>query len=155
MGFRIGFQEIDLSKGLSIRGTFDGSCWPNPHGQANFGFVVFMDGARIHDGHGPVGNGYGMTNNVAEAAALCALLDYLIAEKFNRDADVLIQGDSSVVLNVAIGKRKSPKGFFVKQALEAREKLLKLKEWNMVRLAWIPREMNKEADEMSQISYGQ
>lgn len=136
---------------MKIRATFDGSCWPNPHGVASYGFVVYQNDVRIHDGCATIGRGYGMTNNVAEAAGLCALLDYLISEKFDRSADILIQGDSMVVLNVAIGKKKQPRGFFVKQALEARVKLLALEMFAPVRLEWIPREMNSEADELAAV----
>ena len=91
-----------------------------------------------------------MTNNVAEAAGLCALLDYLISEKFAADTEIIIQGDSMVVLNVVKGKKKQPKGFFVNQAMEARFKFLELiQRTPNVDLHWIPREMNSEADELA------
>ena|SRR3990167_1416553 len=137
---------------MKIRAMFDGSCWPNPHGLAGYGFVVYLNDNRIHEGRATIGNGYGMTNNVAEAAGLCAVLDYLATEAFDSEQDsVLIQGDSMVVLNVVTGKKKTPKGFFVAQALEAREKLLALQSRVSVSLEWIPREMNGEADQLSQV----
>jgi ribonuclease HI len=136
---------------MKIRGMFDGSCWPNPHGNAGYGFVVYGDDVRIHDGRATIGSGYGMTNNVAEAAGLCALLDYLISENLGWSDDVLIQGDSLVVLNVVIGRKKNPKGFFVEQALAGRAKLLQLQAQTNVRLEWIPRGLNHEADALSQV----
>lgn len=136
---------------MKIRATFDGSCWPNPHGVAGYGFVVYQNEIRIHDGRATIGRGYGMTNNVAEAAGLCALLDYLIGEIFDESDSILIQGDSMVVLNVATGKKRAPKGFYVAQAFAAREKLLSLQERVSVSLEWIPREMNSEADLLSQV----
>jgi ribonuclease HI len=136
---------------MKLVGFFDGSCFPNPHGLAGYGFVVYQDDIRIHEGRATIGRGYGMTNNVAEAAGLCALLDYLLSEQLDESFEVLIKGDSQVVLNVVTGQKKQPKGFFVEQALKAREKFAELQKVTSVDLEWIPREMNGEADTLASV----
>ena len=134
----------------TISATFDGSCWPNPHGKAGYGFVVYRNGIRIHDESGEVGNGYGMTNNVAEAEGLCRLIDYLISEKLPPNSKINIAGDSRVVINVARGKRNNPQGYFASRAMEARAKFNTLKaSCPHATLAWISRAENSEADELS------
>lgn len=133
-----------------VRATFDGSCWPNPHGKAGYGFVVYLNGIRIHDESGTVGHGQGMTNNLAEAEGLCRLLDYLISENFPRESEIEIAGDSRIVINVAVGKRHNPQGFFASRALEARTKFRTLKvNCPRASLVWISRDENGEADELS------
>ena len=135
---------------MRVTGRFDGSCWPNPGGQAKYGFVIYKGGHRIHDGAGVVGVGAGMTNNVAEAAGLCALLEYLITT-YPANTQMLIQGDSQIVINVANGRQQKPHGFFAPMAIKARELFNRLQHQHgkdNVQLEWIPRDMNAAADAM-------
>ncbi|NTW37475.1 MAG: ribonuclease H, partial [Syntrophobacteraceae bacterium] len=45
---------------------FDGLCYPkNPGGVAAYGYLVYRDSEPIWRGFGGVGEGRGMTNNVA------------------------------------------------------------------------------------------
>ena len=133
---------------------FDGSCINNPGGQMGFG-VVFIDlqtkeRFEINDGE----NAYiGNTNNVAEYRALLLGLNKLSNYNF---CNVTIKGDSQLVINQISGKWKvknNNKFFYTEYALEALETIKSLFTNNHIkfRFEWIPRELNEDADRLSNI----
>jgi ribonuclease HI len=131
---------------------FDGACEPvNPGGTATFGVVVkAKDGTVLLREHGYVGQGSGMSNNVAEYAGVLHVLKYLASRPPGR---VTIHGDSNLVINQLNGKWRIKKGPYRSIAVEAIELLAHLKGlgWQ-VRFCWIPRERNKECDKLSKKS---
>lgn len=83
---------------------FDGACEPvNPGGVATWGFVIKdEDGDVLDAGHGVVGEGESMTNNVAE---YCALGHGLKAvAKLGGVGHLTIYGDSKLVVNQVMGE---------------------------------------------------
>ena len=84
---------------------FDGLCYPkNPGGVAAYGYLVYRDGEPIWRGFGGVGEGRGMTNNVAEYEALMAAAQWLVDEGI--EDKILIKGDSELVIKQMKGQYK-------------------------------------------------
>ncbi|OYV08375.1 MAG: ribonuclease HI [Methanosaeta sp. ASP1-1] len=85
---------------------FDGLCYPrNPGGVAAYGYAVYRDGKPIWRGFGAVGEGRGMTNNVAEYEALMAAARWLVDEGI--EEKIIIKGDSELVIKQMRGSRGS------------------------------------------------
>ena len=134
---------------------FDGACEPfNPGGTASYGWLIKKNGKELKSGHGVVGSGEGMTNNVAEYSGLIYGLEEFL--KLNIQDKLLIKGDSNMVINMISGKWGWNKK---KSKWQPHEKLPHLKELlnqalSLVKkieyeVEWIPREENKEADALS------
>jgi len=139
---------------------FDGACEPkNPGGTATYGLIIEREGHGAHDGpiyheSGVIGTGKGMTNNVAEYTALLKALEWL--EKKGKLYDIypneplVIKGDSMLVINQLKdiwAVRSETSRHFVPKIKHM------LKKWKDVRLIWIPREQNLEADRLSKEAY--
>jgi ribonuclease HI len=127
---------------------FDGLCYPkNPGGVAAYGYIVYRDDMPIWRGFGTVGEGRGMTNNVAEYEGLMAAAQWIVDEGI--EEKILIKGDSQLVIkqmkgeyrvNSATSKKYVPE---IKRLLDGKE----------VSLTWVPREENEEADGLSRLAY--
>jgi ribonuclease HI len=132
---------------------FDGLCEPvNPGGVAAYGFVVYRDGERLHAGRGIAGAGYlgdDVTNNVAEYTALIKALEWLVEKGFSKE-ELLVRGDSQLVIRQLKGEYavRSPRI----TPLYARVRGL-LQSFRSVKLEWVPRELNAEADTLSRVAY--
>lgn len=127
---------------------FDGLCQPvNPGGVATYGYVVYHNNEVIKKGYGVVGEGKGMTNNVAEYTALKKALEWVNSQGI-RDK-ITIKGDSQLVINQLKGKWKV-KSQTSKRFVPQINELLKDKEAELV---WIPREKNSEADRLCNVAY--
>lgn len=134
---------------------FDGLCEPNPDGVATYGYAISKDGKEIKQGHGVIGKGRGMTNNVAEYSALQKALEYLTANKI-RDEEIEVKGDSNLAVQQVKGNWKIKSGTskkFVPLILELRKKLEAMN--NKISFSQIPREKNQKADELSRIAYNE
>ena len=130
----------------------DGLCEPvNPGGTATYGYVIRNDDGRdIARKSGVVGKGPGMSNNVAEYAALCEALRYLIREKMTL-LPVEIRSDSRLLVNQMKGEWKFHKGLYAQKYRDAKALAT---QFDRVKFRWIPREENKEADALSREAYG-
>ncbi len=127
---------------------FDGLCQPvNPGGVATYGYAIYRNGKVIKRGCRVIGEGSGMTNNFAEYTALKRALMWL-NESGIKD-EITIKGDSQLVISQMKGVWKVKSQTSRKFVPEIR-KLLKNKR---VKLIWIPREENSEADMLSRIAY--
>jgi ribonuclease HI len=115
---------------------FDGACEPNPGGVASWGWVRLPEGGGgpIEEGCGIVGEGDGITNNVAEYYALGHGLRAITDEGL-RPARLTIRGDSKLAVHLAQLRDRCRE---LLQALGC--------EWSAV---WIPREENTLADALS------
>jgi ribonuclease HI len=129
---------------------FDGLCRPrNPGGVATYGYVIYKDGKKVKKGYGVVGSGTGMTNNVAEYSALKHAAEWV--RQNCREDEIVIKGDSQLVIRQMNGtwqiKSETSKKFVpeIRRLLEGRK----------TRYAWIPREQNAEADQLSNVAYNQ
>lgn len=127
---------------------FDGLCEPvNPNGVATYGFVVYHDKKCIKKEGNVIGEGKGMTNNVAEYTALIKALQWLDTQAINDQ--IVIYGDSKLVVNQVNGLWRIKSDTSKKYVPIVRD-LLRGKDFM---LEWIPRDKNNEADSLSGEEY--
>ena len=129
---------------------FDGACEPyNPGGTASYGAVVLHNGEPLwtcseiyvpEEGHER-----DTSNNIAEYAAFIAVLEWF-ADRNLYDADILIRGDSMLVIQQMFGNWKIKKGLYAPLAYEARKLVA---QFTKIRGEWIRRDQNAIADELS------
>jgi len=128
----------------------DGLCEDrNPGGTATYGFLVLKDGEVITQRCGVVGSGQGMSNNVAEYAALCEVLKYLLDRGLDRE-EVVIRSDSQLLVNQMSGRWQVRGGLYIDKYLEAAGLAARFRN---IRFEWIPRELNTRADSLSRRAY--
>jgi ribonuclease HI len=121
---------------------FDGSCDPNPGGRCAYGFVVWRDGRKVHEGRGIAAPpGPDATNNVAEYVGCIRALEWLRYEP--KGTAMVLRGDSELVLKQLKGSYQVKSSLLAPLYWRARELLAELP---AVRLEWIPREQNRDAD---------
>jgi ribonuclease HI len=128
----------------------DGLCEPrNPNGVACWGFCVYRDDEKQFDGKGVVGEGEGMSNNLAEYTALCMALKELLNRGWQNEK-VVIRSDSRLLVNQMTGWWEVHGGLYYSAYIEAVRLAWSFKELSF---AWIPREENGEADALSREAY--
>jgi ribonuclease HI len=128
----------------------DGLCEPrNPGGIATWGYVAYKAGQRLTSARGVVGQGRGMTNNVAEYTAIIEALRWLL-DAGHHGQTAIIQTDSQLAVFQLRGiwavKSDRIRPLYREAGRLARE-------LGPVRFAWIPREDNEEADALSVVAY--
>ena len=127
----------------------DGLCEPvNPGGTACYGYVIKEDGRTICRNHGTVGKGPNMTNNVAEYTALIQALQRIKSLKLAEEK-ILVRSDSRLV---AVGMSKNWK-IKAPRILPLFNEAKALASEMNVTFQWIPREENREADELCRLAY--
>ncbi len=129
----------------------DGLCEPvNPGGTATYGYVIRSDAGRdIARKSGVVGKGPEMSNNVAEYAALCEALRFLVKGKMT-EALIEVRSDSRLLVNQMKGDWKFHKGLYAKKYSEATDLVA---QFGKISFMWVPREENEEADALSREAY--
>jgi len=137
---------------------FDGACEPvNPGGTASYGYLIKNNGRIIKKESKIIGEGTGMTNNLAEYHGLLAALKYLSANKFAKSVNsLIIFTDSKLVFNMVAknwGWNKNKTVWHPHKNHPHLKKLLfdalKLLENFQYSIRWVPREQNQDADELS------
>lgn len=124
----------------------DGACEPtNPGGHMGIGAAVFENGVSIYSYSQHVPLNPKNSNNVAEYSALLKLIDWLVEQELT-DHEILVRGDSKLVVNQMSGQWNINSGLYAPFAYEATKKIRQFKN---IRFEWIPREMNEFADELS------
>lgn len=139
---------------------FDGSCGPkNPGGTAAYGFVLALRSSKdaLDLGHGIIGSGEGMTNNLAEfwavAQGLKAFLDLMRTEPALGGRKLRVYGDSKLVTQIMTGnwRASSDKAYWPGYET-ARSYLETIREAGVdVKFNWIPREQNTLCDDLSKV----
>ena len=133
---------------FKVIGYFDGACAQiNPFGHIGTGGYINYDGEDIFTHTGYVPASKKTSNNLAEYLALKELLEFLIRECMNHE-EIIINGDSKLVINQMQGFWKIKNGFYVETALLCQKYL---EDFPFIRLNWIPRELNTKADELSNV----
>ena len=132
---------------------FDGSCEPNPDGVATWGYVyVTSEGAKMKDCD-VIGEGEGMTNNVAEWTALLKGLE-AFSSAFVRGDRFIIRGDSNLVINQAKGEWAVRAQNLLPMAKTVQRIVSDLQGSGVdVAFQWIARENNTEADELARKAF--
>lgn len=134
---------------------FDGACDPNPLGHCSCACLIERDGAEVHRESRYLGNGQGMTNNVAEYEGLLLILRW-----FNRQVELghrerlLVIGDSMLVIN-CMGRQKMRPSSGVCAA--SSQKCIEAATIHkpMMTFQWQPRQHNEECDAMCQLEIGE
>jgi len=125
---------------------FDGACEPvNPGGTASYGAVIYENDEKIWECAEVYGQGKLMSNNVAEYAGFIAVLEWFIEQELC-DAEIVVKGDSMLVINQMFGSWKIKSGLYAPLAEKARERL---SQFTNSRGEWIPRDRNDVADRLS------
>jgi ribonuclease HI len=139
-----------------IEAWFDGACWPNPNGHAASGALIKNNGQIVFRHSEYIGN-ENTSNNVAEYHGLIAVLKFLLQENIQ---DAVVYGDADMIIKQMNGVWKAgrltkkersgkvpirPRYYlpYYQQAIELRRQLPR------VRLVWIRRHLNSQADELS------
>ena len=129
---------------------FDGACEPvNPGGTATFGVAVRDgNGTVLLKEHGLVGNGSGMSNNVAEYAGVLQVMKYLAPRPPGR---VTIHGDSKLVINQLTGRWRNPQRTLPLNRPGSQRGACSPESARMADRprGWIPRAQNEECDTLS------
>lgn len=127
---------------------FDGACEPvNPGGHGTYGIVIEQGGELIHEASGYLGDGEGMTNNVAEYEALLAALSYVQEEA--PTAPVTVHGDSELVIRQLTGDYAVRSARLRPLWREAKQRATGLD----ITFEWVPRDQNERADGLAQEAY--
>jgi ribonuclease HI len=135
-----------VKPGVPIDIWTDGLCEPfNPGGCGAYGFVIYQKNTLIRKGMGALGFKY--TNNKAEYVALIEALNSLTDEE--RNEEIRIKTDSMLVAKQLRGEYKVRSSNIVPLYHKVRMLLNKLR-WN---IKHVPRDENKEADELSRRAY--
>lgn len=131
---------------MTYTAFFDGACEPrNPGGTAGYGAVIFNEAQRVWQHSGMIPASPLNSNNVAEYLAFNAALDWFIENNLT-NAQILIKGDSMLVIQQCFGRWRVKKGLYAKYAIEAKEKV---KKFSTLQGKWISRVHNTLADELS------
>ncbi len=136
---------------MKLQCFFDGSIGPkNPGGTASYGFVINSGGVTIKTGRGVVGTGPAMSNNVAEASGLIAILECVLLD-FPAARQVDIFGDSNIVIEkMKRHPRNCGKGLYSPYIRIAKELAIKLRASGVdLYFIWIPRVQNSHADKLA------
>jgi ribonuclease HI len=136
---------------LKVFVNVDGLCEPvNPGGTATYGFIIRNSSDNIiAKTYGVVGKGPGMSNNVAEYAALCEALRFLANAKMTQ-SPIEVRSDSRLLVNQMAGDWQFRKGLYEEKYSEAKELA---KRFGNISFKWVPREKNGEADALSREAY--
>jgi ribonuclease HI len=127
----------------------DGCCYPvNPGGTACAGYVIKKKGLTIAKGSKIIGKGKGMTNNVAEYQALITALQEIKKRQLYTE-EITIKSDSTLLVNQMNGNWKVKSQLLYPLYREAKKLVAKYD----LKIKWIPRELNEEADEMSRVAF--
>lgn len=130
---------------------FDGCCEPiNPGGNGGFGVIIKQDGKVLDQISGFCGKGDGMTNNVAEYSGAIAGMNWLLNAGLEQE-EVLIRGDSQMVVQQMSLKWKIKRGAYQEKAMEA---MTLRRRFTNLKFDWIPREQNLDCDCLSKIGAG-
>lgn len=127
----------------------DGLCEPNPGGIATCGWVVYKGESRIKKSCSLICEGPGSSNNTAEYAAVIRALEWLLEKEF-QDRRIKVRTDSQLVVYQLTGRYSVRSPMIIplfKKAVEL------INQFGSISFEWIPREQNKEADELSKKAY--
>jgi len=123
----------------------DGSCVPNPFGRMGQGVVIKKDGLAAHFQERQPPN-KANSNNVSEYLALLLLISKI---KNRKGGVIRIYTDSMLVASQISGEWQIGDGLYREYAFKAMNEYMSLCKNNDVKIYWIRRELNTEADYLS------
>lgn len=129
-----------------IEAWFDGCCEPkNPGGYAAAGVLVKVNGVTVWQKGKFIISGPEASNNVAEYYGCAMVLKYITKEELK--GDIIIRGDSQLVIKQLLGEWKVKGGLYLKYWQRTKELLEPIKD--RVKFEWIKREENDVCDGLS------
>ncbi len=129
-----------------IKVYFDGSCPARSEdGVTAYAFLVYREKVLLHKGKRGFVFGPPSSHNVAEYAGLIGALEYLIEQGMTEE-EIIVHGDSSLVLNQMFGTWALKSGLYFSFAQKALKLLMK---FSNISGEWVPREFNTFADSLS------
>jgi ribonuclease HI len=143
-----------------IQVYFDGLCQPyNPGGIACYAFVILAKKGHEQKQQQQYSE-YGLaaepfsdnaTNNVAEYTGIIKALEWLLEkDNYNNNQKIIVRGDSQLVISQLNGKYKVRAVKIIPLYQKVKSLLSKFKD---IKIEWIPRDNNKEADKLSNKAY--
>lgn len=132
---------------MRITAYIDGLCEPTI-GIACYGYIVYADKDMLFSGRGIVGEGAGMSNNVAEYSALIKVLEELVGKNLQNE-EIVICSDSRLLVNQMSGLWSIQGGYYLPYYERAKELVRKFPN---IMFVWIPREKNIEADRLCKVA---
>lgn len=133
---------------------FDGSCWPNPGGTAGYGYSLSLRDEVIDSGHGVIGTGPTMSNNLAEFYALDKGLCAFIRKHDTTGRHHLqVYGDSNLVIKI-MGRHwraKADKLYYPAYEWAVGNLKIIRQRGHQVSFDWIPRAQNTRCDDLSKV----
>ena len=151
---RLDPAALSLAGGIAVGVVVwaDGLCEPvNPGGIACYGWVAYRDGCKLAEGWGVAAKGAEATNNVAEYRAVIEALEWLLAAGYKGEP-VEVRSDSQLVIRQLTGEYAVRSERVRPLYRRARRLLGRFRD---VRLRWVPREQNEEADGLSRRAYAE
>ena len=137
---------------MLIEVYFDGLCQPiNPGGIPCYAFIVKAGGNTVYSDYGIAAEPFSedSTNNVAEYTALVKALQWLLANNFG-PSSVEVMSDSQLIVNQLTGDYKVK----AKRIISLyKQVLLLMNKFQDIRIKWVPREKNREADRLTNKAY--
>ena len=132
---------------------FDGACEPkNPGGHMGWGMAVVEAGAAIESESGYREAGPTNSNNVAEYLGICMALRRAIAAARAGEREIVIRGDSKLVIEQLNGRWKARDGHYMQAMREAKALLEELRQLcPAVAIEWLPGSENVHADAASRV----
>lgn len=138
---------------VDLRLYFDGSCINNPGGPAAWGFYVLDEQSnRIAEGMGAIPKGGIVTNNVAEWEGLLNGMRWLQFQRTHSIDKLTVYGDSDMVIRQARCEWKCKKPH-LQEYLRQLKMIVSALDVGAIEFAWVPREENQDADELSNRAY--
>ncbi len=146
-------RQTTIKRSDAYVAYFDGLCEPvNPGGVATYGVVIKKDGVTVFEDSGLAFAKpwtQEATNNVAEYSAAIHALEWLKKNGLE-DSDSVLRGDSRLIINQLRGAFKVK----AKRIVDLHRRASKLlSEFNNLRLEWVDRSKNSEADRLSRLAY--
>jgi ribonuclease HI len=123
----------------------------NPGGLLTWAFLVKFKNQIIHKDTQILGWGEGRTNNIGEMSAVLAAIHWLITLPKNEHYPVIINSDSELIVKQCSGTcncNNETLSYLLGLIKKGRATYGKA-----ITFRWIPREKNKEADELSRSLY--
>lgn len=129
-----------------IEAWFDGAAVNNGQGgYIGMGAYIHLDGKLFMEYDDILPPSPNNSSNMAEYLALKWILDTLHSKNYT-SADITIHGDSKLVIEQMSGNWKVKSGLYKSSALHC---LMMKTKFSSVKFVWIPRHLNKKADELS------
>lgn len=133
----------------------DGLCEPiNPGGIAIYGFAARRGPELLSEDSGVVARGPAATNNLAEYTAVIKALEWAQGN-VPLGEPVVVRTDSQLVVNQVNGEWAVKSSKIWPLHKRAQLALAQLRRQHSVRVEWVPRELNEEADRLTRMAYAE